>query len=552
MSLKALHPLCVTPAEHVAWLMGKRATGPGVVGSGVFGLPPDLLARARGRVEWLALLMIGLHATAVVLTLFPAFRELFALESLGALRATEAFALVLGVALYLLSRDSRIGHGTVLAMALVYEVVLCLTVSVVVPWWIFSETGAVPHLTWATLVIIFFPMIVPTPPLQTLLASVAAAATVPGGLLVLDWLGHVPIQPGDYAFVSVSPVFGVGLAFFGSRIVYGMSVDVARLRRFGSYELDEPLGQGGMSEVWKARHRLLARPAAIKLLKPEVLAGSGREGAEVVRRRFEREAQAAASLVSPHTIVLYDYGISEDQRLYHVMELLEGFDADALVSRFGAVSPARAVHLLGGVCESLAEAHEAGLIHRDIKPANVFVCRYGRDVDHVKVLDFGLVKAKPSLDETQLQLTSRDVVGGTPAYMAPEQVLGTSPVDARTDIYAVGCLGYWLLTGHMVFDDGSVMKVLMDHVQTPPASPADRAPQAIPAELNRLVLDCLEKDPERRPHSADDLLDRLNACPMEEQWTQKDARAWWKAHWPPPSTTPGGATAEPSVQSSRD
>ncbi len=213
------------------------------------------------------------------------------------------------------------------------------------------------------------------------------------------------------------------------------------------------------------------------------------------------------------------------------MELLDGLSCDAIVSRYGPQPPGRVVHLLRQVCASLAEAHEAGLIHRDIKPANVYVCTYGREVDFVKVLDFGLVKSQRDV-ESDVQLTGEQVAVGSPAFMAPEQVLGNRPVDARTDLYGVGCLGYWLLTGQYVFEGETPLQILMDHVRTEPTPPSKRTELDVPTALERLLLDCLEKEPARRPASAEVLGERLAGCSDGSSWTPEMARRWWSLHGP--------------------
>ena len=231
----------------------------------------------------------------------------------------------------------------------------------------------------------------------------------------------------------MASAFAVAFAYISARVVYGLGREVAAARRAGSYQLEELLGEGGMGEVWRARHRMLARPAAIKLIKQDADGGTDRRTATDVVQRFEREAQAIASLRSPHTVELFDFGIADDGAFYFAMELLDGLDANALVRRFGPIPAERAIHLLSQVCHSLSEAHSRGLVHRDMKPANVFVCRYGEELDFVKVLDFGIVKELQG-ESGDAGLTNADAIQGTPAFLAPEQALGATDLDGRCDI----------------------------------------------------------------------------------------------------------------------
>jgi serine/threonine-protein kinase len=261
---------------------------------------------------------------------------------------------------------------------------------------------------------------------------------------------------------------------------------------------------------------------------------SGRpERLQDLRRRFEREAQVTASLRSPHTVDLYDFGVAVDGSFYYVMELLEGLDADRLVKQFGPLPVERAVHVLRQVCHSLSEANSRGLVHRDIKPANVFLCRYGEEHDFVKVLDFGLVKAlQDDGEEPAPALTRENVIQGTPAFMAPEQALGKPELDGRVDIYSTGCVAYWLLTGKPVFEADSSLGVLTKHVSYVPAPPSTRTELGIPAALDRLVLDCLAKDPNLRPQTARELASRLEGIEGDGQWTERRAREWWERYQP--------------------
>jgi serine/threonine protein kinase len=287
-----------------------------------------------------------------------------------------------------------------------------------------------------------------------------------------------------------------------------------------------------MGEVWRASHRLLARPAAIKLIRSS-MPGNAAGMADDMRRRFEREAQVIARLRSPHTVTLFDFGIADGGSFYYVMELLDGVDTNALIKRFGPIPAERVVYILRQMCHSLSEAESHGLVHRDIKPANVFLCRYGEDYDFVKVLDFGLAKVvhEPSSD-TQTAITIRNVIQGTPSFIAPEQALDGADVDARADIYSTGCVAYWLLTGQLVFTADTAMKTLLAHAHTLPEPPSARTKIPSPAELDALVLSCLAKDREHRPQSARDLLRRLDALTLGRPWTDARAREWWEEHLP--------------------
>jgi serine/threonine-protein kinase len=323
------------------------------------------------------------------------------------------------------------------------------------------------------------------------------------------------------------------MSYVAARVVYSLGTEVGRARELGSYRLVEQLGQGGMGEVWRARHSMLARPAAIKLIRTTLLAGGSAAVSDDMRRRFEREAQAIARLRSPHTVTLFDFGVAPDGAFYYVMELLEGLDADTLVRRHGPIPADRAIFLLRQMCHSLSEAESCGLVHRDIKPANIFLCRYGEEYDFVKVLDFGLAKAAHDTADAGLMTLTRDVVvRGTPAFIAPEQALGASEIDGRADIYATGCVAYWLLTGQLVFTADTPMGLLLHHAKTPPTPPSALTELPIPPMLEALVMSCLAKDPAERPQSARELSRRLGELPGSDEWTQDRARTWWGIHQP--------------------
>jgi len=327
-------------------------------------------------------------------------------------------------------------------------------------------------LSGITVLILFFGMLAPTGPRRMLVATVAAATMDPLGV----WLAHLrglPVPALTATFAMFSPNYACAvLAVVPAQLLYRLGRQLGQARALGSYHLLERLGEGGMGEVWLARHRLLASSAAVKLVRQEALGAPGSDEAAGTLDRFEREAQATAALTSPHTIRIFDYGVSPDGAFYYVMERLDGCDLETLVERFGPLPPARALHLLAQMCRSLAEAHVKGLVHRDIKPANIYVCRMGLEYDFVKVLDFGLVK----LEHAGSRGSGRaSAVMGTPAYMAPEVILGGGQVDRRVDVYAVGCVAYYLLTGARVFDAITDMRLLVKHLHEEPVLANARA-----------------------------------------------------------------------------
>jgi serine/threonine protein kinase len=296
--------------------------------------------------------------------------------------------------------------------------------------------------------------------------------------------------------------------------------------RVGSYSLIEQLGAGGMGEVWLARHQLLARPAAVKIVRDAV--ADVAEDRHALRQRFAREAQATADLQSPHTVQLFDFGLTDTGSFYYVMERLRGMDLQRMVERHGPLPPERVAFLLKQACLSLSEAHALGLVHRDIKPANLFICRLGSQYDFLKVLDFGVVSRQES--DSRAPLTGTGLVLGTPGFVAPELLTGTGVFDGRADIYALGCVAVWLLTGRRPHDGSNADTALLqppDGLAPPFASVTT---QTLPQGMDRLVLDCLSKDPALRPQTADEVTNRLDALPIAERWDSQRARAWWERH----------------------
>jgi len=489
-----------------------------------FTLPPQQLAKARSRLAFLAGLFTCMCILAVVveMTLYR--------NSPTNIWPVFVFNGVTSALLFLSTRIKRLPDRAVLNLGLVHEILMCLSVSMGFVWAQFQRTGTPPMVTWVCVVMVAFPLIIPTPPTRTFWAALTAAATVPTSLGILHLFEWATPQPFDYVEVSISPAFCILLAILGSRVIYGLNVEVARARQLGSYQLVELLGRGGMGEVWRAKHRLLARPAAVKLVRPEIQRARSAVDNERLLERFKREAEVTAGLQSPHTVSLYDFGITDEGVFYYVMELLTGLDLETLVRESGPLSPERTVHILLQACHSLREAHDQALIHRDIKPANLILCRRrAGDYDFVKVLDFGLVALRPEAHPDSARLTEEGSLGGTPAYMPPEAVT-EERVDARADIYSLGCVAYWLLTGRAVFEAKTPMKTVLSHVRDAPVPPSQRAKIEIPAALEQLVLDCLEKDPDHRPQSAEDLANALRAIDLAAAWTQETARQWWERH----------------------
>jgi len=403
-----------------------------------------------------------------------------------------------------------------------------------------GSPSIIPQISWIGAVVLMFAAIVPSTPAKTFAAGFVAVSMNPVGMWIARARGLWNFEPASAALLMHYPDYLLlGVAVVISHVVTGLGQEVAKARAMGSYQLGELLGRGGMGEVYHARHRMLARPAAIKLIRPEMLGGTDPAAAQLAVARFRREAETAASLRSPHTVELYDFGVTDDQTLYFVMELLEGLTLESLVRRHGALPAGRVVHILRQVCASLEEAHVRGLVHRDIKPANIHVGRVGLVYDFVKVLDFGLVKPISEGTMEHSLATQGGLVIGTPGYMAPEMAL-SAQVDGRSDLYSLGCVAYYLLTGRQVFEGDTVMKVFAQHLQATPALPSQRGPYAVPPDLERIVLSCLAKQPEDRPRSAAALDQQLAAAEVE-RWSDADAQKWWESLPPPAGDFEGNA-----------
>jgi serine/threonine-protein kinase len=397
--------------------------------------------------------------------------------------------------------------------------------------------GALSGLIWMA-VFVIYGIFAPNT-WRRLLRTTAAALAVLLAVEVVTWAGRVAADPGlfvSHLLVTLLAVFlGAGIALYGSFKIGTAREEVVaarqQLRELGRYRLTRRLGAGAMGEVDLAEHTLLRRPCAVKLVRPTG-AGGERQAA-----RFEREVRATAALTHPNTVEIYDYGRAEDGTFYYAMEYLPGLTLDQLVGRHGPLPPARAVHLLRQVCGALREAHGVGLIHRDVKPANIIVCSRGGVHDVVKLLDFGLVRVA---DSGAGKLTADGAVAGTPEYMSPEQAEGSDELDGRSDIYSLGAVAYFLLTGRPPFRKATALQVLFAHAREP-VRPLAEVRADVPADLQEVVQRCLEKDRGRRYQDVLALDQALAACRPVEPWTEARAADWWRGH----GAMPGASDPRP-------
>jgi serine/threonine-protein kinase len=352
-------------------------------------------------------------------------------------------------------------------------------------------------------------------------AVMFAAASIPYIAFALQqwWVPEMAaLHRIDKAAVPLPfPIIAALIATYGTHVINSARREAFQARQLGQYRLLERIGTGGMGVVYRAEHVLLKRPCAIKLIQP------GKAANAAALERFEREVRATAKLTHWNTVEIYDYGHADDGTFYYVMELLPGMSLEDLVAKHGPLPPQRVVHLLRQACDALSEAHGMGLIHRDIKPANIFVAERGGVFDVVKLLDFGLVKEEANREPSATSLAS----GGTPSFMSPEQATAYEDVDARSDIYALGAVAFFLLTGEPPFRGTNLVELITAHA-TRPAVPPSTLNAMVPADLDRIVLVCLAKRPGDRFASAADLARALAQCQLASKWAADDAAAWWQ------------------------
>ena len=498
-------------------------------------LPDDVLREASRRLSIIALLMavmwvLGTAADHLALRAITHGDPIW--YRLGPDDVIAGVSVLVSLALFFHIRKANPNPRVVPDLGLVYMVLTAVAIGLMFHWKrVPVEWTVTPMISWIGPIVLMFAAIVPNTPGKTLIAGLIAVSMGPLSMLVAKARGTWDFGPTSNVLVMHYPDYLlVIVAVVISHVVTRLGEQVTKARELGSYQLGELLGRGGMGEVYKATHRMLARPAAIKLIRPEAIGDGGGEAAQLAIHRFRREAEVAASLRSPHTVELYDFGVTEDRTFYFVMELLDGMDLESLVQQKGPVPAGRAIHILRQVCESLEEAHARGLVHRDIKPANIHVGRLGLRHDFVKVLDFGLVKSIATMSSEQSLGTAAGLTPGTPAYMAPEMALGEA-YDGRADIYALGCVAYFLLTGHRVFEAAGALEMIAKHMRDAPIPPSQRSELPVPAALERLVLACLAKNPEDRPRSAAELARSLVAIDGAA-WGEEQATQWWRVNQP--------------------
>lgn len=488
-------------------------------------IPAEMVERAAARLSTAAILLIVAFAVSVGAMNYapPPAGDV----ELGNWAASAS--VLVSLAMIALTRIRSIDPPLLLDIALVYEVLMGFGIAMTETFLTYDPDAVVRGVSWVCLWITLFPVVVPATRGKMLLAALGTASMGVVALLVAVAVGVPSPDPQTMVYLVLPNLFAAGLAMIIHGALDRLRSDVNKAREMGAYKMVERLGAGGMGEVWRATHRMLARPAAIKLIRPEAL-GRGGADAATLRARFEREARATALLTSPHTIHIYDFGVTDQGTLYYVMELLDGTDLQSLVDRHGRLPSERVAHYLRQICDSLAEAHREGLVHRDLKPANLYACRLGERVDYIKVLDFGLVALRDE-QSGHGKLTQDDQITGTPAYIAPEMVTGKSDLDPRADVYAIGCIAYFLLTGQLVFEGQTPMQILYGHVHETPARPSMRGAGDIDPALEALVLRCLEKDPADRPADAGALGGEVRELEIAG-WPEETAHAWWDEHEP--------------------
>jgi len=504
-----------------------------------FALPPKLLSDAAKRLAWLA------GTVGILFIVVETFQQLAQPQLRPILqdpvnRLISLGCVLMAFGIVALHRFKLVTPRTLIALGMLFEILVAWALGIIETAYPFDPAAPVLGMSTVGPWILAFVVLIPNCPLWTLGTALVAASTWPAAYAFNYWRYDFDLPP--WGTLAVWPTINYLLAIMAyaiSRRTYGNEIAANSAEELGSYRLVSQIGAGGMGEVWRATHQMLARAAAIKLIKADVMTASSARQADVSVKRFRREANVIAELQSPHTVYIYDFGTAQDGRFYYVMELLDGVNLQELVAKFGPQPASRVVAILRQVCESLEEAHARGLVHRDLKPSNIMVCKLALKHDFVKVLDFGLAKFIGAGEASQL--TMEGATAGTPAYLSPEVALGEADVDARSDIYALGCVAYFLLTGALVFPDSNPMSMALKHVQTTPVPPSQRTEVPVPADLERIVMQCLEKARDARPPSARHVSEMLASCQVPA-WTGDDATQWWDRHLPATSSMRASAS----------
>ncbi len=493
-------------------------------------LPAALLEKAADRLSWITILCAVSAAVFFGLEqwLQP---ELRTMANLASVRLSLLGIFLLAAALFSVQRAGWAKKQTLLDLGIVFQVYVSFAISMLetsMPWKDDVVMGHSAVAIWLSIC----GLLLPNAPVKAGIAALVSASMWPAAYYLNLWLYSFDPLPFNRLAVWLFPNFVMAIwMFLLNKQIFKMQINQAKAEELGSYQLDYLIGKGGMGEVWRARHKMLARDAAIKLIRADVLAGVNGRQENVMRKRFEREARAMASLRSPHTVALFDFGHTKDNTFFYVMELLDGIDLQSMVERYGPMHPGRVANILMQVAESLEEAHRAGLVHRDIKPRNLILAKMGLQYDFSKVLDFGLVKTNLVQDTSMMTLDG--VATGTPAYLPPEIAMGAAKIDGRADLYSLGCVAYFLLTGQLVFNESTPTAFALAHVQKKVVPMAERTELPVPPALEMIVTQLLEKKPEDRMRSAQELQRRLRAIAVElPAFTQEDAAAWWHTNLP--------------------
>lgn len=510
------------------------------------GLTPEVVGTARPRIFVAGLIGMGAFAiffamTASVLHFDDSLSDKKR-QALCIFLAQDAFGFAASLVAFVVSAWRRVfGNRTAMITLLAVEVLVCAVISYCMPWAIHLTSGGFPPITWVVPIMILVPLVIPTPPWIAGTTAFASMLTIPLGIGLLERTNRVEATFVDALQLTLSGLVAFGMALVASRVLY----TARQIADVGKYRMLGPLDEGGMGSVYRAEHGFLARPAVVKLIRRDKL--RSRADRDLMVQRFIREARVTAQLRSPHTVQLFDFGETgeadpHERALFIAMEFLDGINLEHFIYGFApdGLEARRATHWLLQACDSLGEAHDKLVVHRDVKPKNIMVCRMGRDVDFIKVLDFGLTKTVEEGPEAMLDgsvsttesagLTHTGVRMGTPGYMSPEQ-LRREHVGPASDIYALGCVAYFLMAGRKPFE-GSVEELARQHLEAEPPRLAQTARHPIPPGVDAAVLQCLEKNPARRPADVDDLAKQLRAGLDGATWTTDEARSWWNEHVP--------------------